>query len=583
MLASNLTFDKFTVTNETISINSFDIHVPGKQLFKDASLQLCPGKKYGLLGSNGSGKTTLLLNLLNLRNNDNNKIYTLYVEQEIKLDQRNPVDYILDSNYKQLNIQKMIDEINLLLEGNTLEDDEIESYQQKMIDLSDEICNWNSEREQSKIIKILIGLGFSNSDLNKESQLFSGGWQMRISLARSLYLDPDLLLLDEPTNHLDLEATIWLTDYLENWKHTAIIISHNIGFINDVCDYILNIENHKLSIYKGNYFSFKKAYNIKLTTADKEWEIYSKKIQALKKKGNRKELDEYMKKNHVDRPPKPFDGVIDFGQPDLLKSNLITMSNVSFGYDQLILSDINFGMDMNSRIVLVGPNGSGKSTFVKLLTGEIKPNLGLIKSVPDENKPNLGLIKSVPDENKPNISLIKSVPDENKPNLGEINYHPQLNIGYYNQHFDSQLPLDRTPIDYLYSIIPREFIKNGNSEQTIRSYLGKVRLESSAHLKKIGDLSGGQKARVAIVKLIFKQPNCLILDEPTNHLDLETVESLIDGLVEFKGGILVITHDHNLIERIDAKILMMDPVNKKIINVESYQDYCDTILGLLKV
>jgi ATP-binding cassette subfamily F protein 1 len=263
MLASNITFDKFTVTNETININNFDISISGKQLFKNAILQLSPGKKYGLLGPNGSGKTTLLLNLLQLRNQDNqetSKIYTLYVDQEIKLDHRNPVDFILDSNYKQRNIQKSIDEINLLLESDTLEDNEIESYQQKMIDLSEIISNWNPKKEESDVIKILIGLGFSLSDLHKESQLFSGGWQMRISLARSLYLDPDLLLLDEPTNHLDLEATIWLTDYLESWKHTAIIISHNIGFINDVCDYILNIETQKLGMYKGNYTSFKKAY-----------------------------------------------------------------------------------------------------------------------------------------------------------------------------------------------------------------------------------------------------------------------------------------------------------------------------------
>jgi len=542
MLASNITYDKFTITNETININNFDISVSGKQLLKNATLQLSPGKKYGLLGPNGSGKTTLLLNLLELRNKDNqetSKIYTLYVDQEIKLDQRNPVDFILDSNYKQRNIQKSIDEINILLESDTLEDDEIESYQQKMIDLTDIISNWNPEKEESQVIRILIGLGFSLSDLHKESHLFSGGWQMRVSLARSLYLDPDLLLLDEPTNHLDLEATIWLTNYLETWKHTAIIISHNIGFINDVCDYILNIENQKLGMYKGNYASFKKAYQIKLVTAEKEWETFNKKVQALKKKGNKKESEEYINKNNVNRPPKPFDGVIDFGEPAIIKSNLITMDNASFAYDEnLILSNINFGMDMNSRIVLVGPNGSGKSTLVKLLCGEIKPS------------------------------------------TGEINVHPQLNIAYYNQHFDSQLPLNQTPIEYLHSIIPKDFIKNGNSDQTIRSYLGKVRLEGSAHIKKISELSGGQKARVAIVKLIFKQPNCLILDEPTNHLDLETVESLIDGLKEFKGGILVITHDHNLIQEIDASILMMDPFERKIKMIESYEKYCDYILSM---
>ena len=439
MLASNITYDKFTITNETININNFDISVSGKQLLKNATLQLSPGKKYGLLGPNGSGKTTLLLNLLELRNKDNqetSKIYTLYVDQEIKLDQRNPVDFILDSNYKQRNIQKSIDEINILLESDTLEDDEIESYQQKMIDLTEIISNWNPEKEESLVIRILIGLGFSLSDLHKESQLFSGGWQMRVSLARSLYLDPDLLLLDEPTNHLDLEATIWLTNYLETWKHTAIIISHNIGFINDVCDYILNIENQKLGMYKGNYASFKKAYQIKLITAEKEWETFNKKVQALKKKGNKKESEEYINKHNVNRPPKPFDGVIDFGKPAIIKSNLITMDNASFAYDEnLILSNINFGMDMNSRIVLVGPNGSGKSTLVKLLCCEIKPS------------------------------------------TGEINVHPQLNIAYYNQHFDNQLPLNQTPIEYLHSIIPKDFIKNGNSDQTIRSYLGKVRLE----------------------------------------------------------------------------------------------------------
>lgn len=537
---SNITFDEFTITNETISINNFDISISGKQLFKNASLQLCPGKKYGLLGSNGSGKTTLLLNLLQLRNQDNNnyKIFTLYVDQEIKLDERNPIEFILDSNYKQRNIQKSIDDINNLLDSDELKDFEIELYQQKIIDLTNNISDWNPKKEESQVIKILLGLGFSLNDLTKESKLFSGGWQMRISLARSLYLEPDLLLLDEPTNHIDLEATIWLTNYLNNWKHTAIIISHNIGFINDVCDYILNIENQKLSNYKGNYNIFKKAYQIKQITAEKEWEIYGKKLNSLKKKGNKKELEQYIKKNKIDRPPKPFDGVINFGESLQIKSNLISMKNITFGYskEDLILSNIDFGMDFNSRIVLVGPNGSGKSTLVKLICNEIKPI------------------------------------------LGDITYHPQLNIGYYNQHFDSQLPLNKNPIEYLESIIPKDFIKNGNIEQTIRSYLGKVRLESSAHLKKISELSGGQKARVAIVTLIFKKSNCLILDEPTNHLDIETVESLIEGLINFKGCILVITHDHNLIEQINANILMVDTLDKKIKAIESYESYCDYIL-----
>jgi len=544
MLASNMTFDKYTITNDIININKFDITIQNKQLFKDASLRLTSGKKYGLLGPNGSGKTTLLLNLLELRNNHTkdtitNKIYTLYVDQEIKLDDRNPIDFIIDSNYKQINIQKSIDNINELLESESLKGDEIEYYQQKLEYLMNIMLSWSLEKEQSEIIKILIGLGFSQDDLKKNTNLFSGGWQMRISLARSLYLEPDLLLLDEPTNHLDLEATIWLINYLNSWNHTSIIISHNIGFIDDVCDYILNIENQSLAMYKGNYTFFKKAFNIKLITKEKEWKQYEKKVQSLKNKNTKKVINEYIKKNHIDRPPKPFDGIINFGDIDAVKSNLITMDNVSFGYnkDDMILSNIDFGIDINSRIVMVGPNGSGKSTFVKLLAGEIQPM------------------------------------------SGEIIYNSQLKIGYYNQHFDNQLPLDKTPLEYLYSIVPQHLIKNGNTEQTIRSFLGKVRLEGSSHTKQIGKLSGGQKARIAIVNLIFKCPNCLILDEPTNHLDLDTVESLIDGLCDFKGSIIIITHDHNLIERINANIVMMNPIEKNINNIESYDDYCELIFN----
>ena len=246
----NITFDKYTYTSKTIGINEFNLSVPGKDLFVNSRLSMNPGSKYGLIGPNGSGKSSLLKTLVDLRNKTNTqsthgfKISTLYVEQEIELDHRTPIEFILDSNHKKRFFESELERINELIESDefeTLDLNESECLQLKADELTQLLKLWNPDLEKVNVIKILKGLGFSDSDLTKESNLFSGGWQMRISLARALYLEPDLLLLDEPTNHLDLGAIIWLSDYLNDWNHTAIIISHNIGFLNDVCDYIFNI------------------------------------------------------------------------------------------------------------------------------------------------------------------------------------------------------------------------------------------------------------------------------------------------------------------------------------------------------
>lgn len=547
----NISYDKFIYTHKSISINKFDLSVSGKKLLTDSKLSLSDGSIYGLIGKNGSGKSSLLKKLIELKDDSSNsmKISTLYVEQEINLDEQLPVDFVLDSNYKQKKCQEEFEKLNKIIESE--ECDEIEHTEYKLINdkvqkLSEILRVWNPDMERVKVIKILTGLGFTEYDLTKPSNLFSGGWQMRISLARALYLEPDLLLLDEPTNHLDLEAIIWLGNYLNEWTHTVIVVSHNIGFLNEICDYILNIEDTlQLEQYKGNYYGFKKMWKAKQKELVKEWEKYEKKIKDLKKKATEKsKIDAFINKNKVKRPEKPYTISIQFSQPNYIRSNIVTLSNVSFGYspDKLILSDIDVGLDMETKIVLVGSNGSGKSTLIKMMTEEIKP-----------------------------IS-------------GEVLVNTQVQIGYYHQHFENQLPLNKTPIQYLKTIIPKDFVKDGMVEQSIRSYLGQVKLEPSAHCKTIGELSGGQKARVAIIKLIFLQPHVLILDEPTNHLDIETVESIIDALVDFKGGLLVITHEPALIEKLNGIIWMMEQVpnstahtiNRKI---ESYEKYCDLILN----
>lgn len=546
----NISYDKILYTAETININNFDLSVPGKKLLTNSKLSLSSGSIYGLIGKNGSGKSSLLKKLIELKQESTNSmnISTLYVEQEIELDERFPVDFVLDSNYKHKKCQEECEKLNKLLESeeiDKMENTEYELIADKARELGIILSVWNPDMERSKVIKILLGLGFTDGDLEKSSNFFSGGWQMRISLARALYLEPDLLLLDEPTNHLDLEAIIWLGNYINELNNTVIVVSHNIGFLNEICDYILNIEDSKQLVqYKGNYYGFKQEWKIKQNSAMTKWEKYDKKLKDLKKKGTDKsKIIAFISKNEVEKPERPYNVSIDFSQPFHFNSNLISMNNVSFGYspDKPILSNIDIGLDMNSKIVLVGPNGSGKSTLINLMISDIKPT------------------------------------------SGEVLVNTQSRFGYYSQHFENQLPLSKTPIQYLQMIIPKEFIKGGMVEQSVRSYLGQVKLEPSAHNKPIGELSGGQKARVAIIKLIFLQPHVLILDEPTNHLDIETVESLIDALVDFKGGILVITHEPELIEKLNGTIWMMEQVpgstahtiNRKI---ESYKQYCELIL-----
>ena len=537
----NFIYDKLTYTSDSISINNFSLSVSGKSLFYDSSLIISPGNIYGLIGKNGCGKSSLLkqLSLTNLF--ADNKIRVLYVEQELDISDKNPVDIIFSSNSKLAYITEQIEIIEKEIkhlqdkEEPIYEDDLLlENLMNKYQEFQNKIIGFNKEAEIGKIKSILHGLGFTHDSMEQSSSIFSGGWRMRISLARALYIEPDLLLLDEPTNHLDLEAIIWLSNYMESWKGIAIIVSHNIGFLNETCSQIMNIENLKLVTYRGNYTMFKKSLEQKHKNEIKLYEAYEKKLKEFKKNNSSKNgVEEFIKKNLVPKPEKQYYVKINFQPTNSFKSHVIKLEDICFSYsDKEILKNVEIGIDMNTRATLVGLNGSGKSTLMKLITGEIKPSSGTV--------------------------WIQN----------------NLRIGYYNQHFEEQLPMDKTPIEYLIDRIP-DNLKDGNREITVRSYLGNVKLEGNAHNKKINELSGGQKARVALVKLIFQQPHVLLLDEPTNHLDIETVEALINGLKDFNGGILLITHEPELINSLESELWIMDKNTKQVCKyLNSYENYC---------
>jgi len=537
----NFIYDKLTYTSDSISINNFSLSVSGKSLFHESSLIISPGNIYGLIGKNGCGKSSLLkqLSLTNLF--ADNKIRVLYVEQELEVSDKNPVDIIFSSNSKLAYITEQIEIIekeikNLQDKEEPIYEDDLllENLMNKYQEFQNKIIGFNKEAEIGKIKSILYGLGFTHDSMEQSSSIFSGGWRMRISLARALYIEPDLLLLDEPTNHLDLEAIIWLSNYMESWKGIAIIVSHNIGFLNETCSQIMNIENLKLVTYRGNYTMFKKSLEQKHKNEIKLYEAYEKKLKEFKKNNSSKNgVEEFIKKNIVPKPEKQYYVKINFQPTNSFKSHVIKLEDICFLYsDKEILKNVEIGIDMNTRATLVGPNGSGKSTLMKLITGEIKPSSGTV--------------------------WIQN----------------NLRIGYYNQHFEEQLPMDKTPIEYLIDRIP-DNLKDGNREITVRSYLGNLKLEGNAHNKKINELSGGQKARVALVKLIFQQPHVLLLDEPTNHLDIETVEALINGLKNFNGGILLITHEPELINSLESELWIMDKNTKQVCKyLNSYENYC---------
>ena len=514
---------------EDIIINDFNLVFGDNNrelvLFKDTEIKLLKGGRYGFIGENGKGKSSLLKAI-----KERVKIDTLYVNQEFTETELSPFEILdsvnKDTHYYKLKIRQ--EEIEEYF-NNEIEEEEMELLTEELNKIEIELRILNPERERHKIKTILSGLGFE--DINIKSKFLSGGWQSRINIAKALYLEPLLLMLDEPTNHLDLEAIIWLSNYLEKYNENKIlvIVSHNIGFINNVCNYIINIENNKLCYYKGNYSKFKTMFDMKIKNLENEHQKYLKRIKEMRKANKKKSvIDDYILKNKVNIIKQNI-GLINFQDMKKIKNvnvdvNVISVDNLTFGYNdqRLLFENLSFGLDLNSKVILAGKNGCGKSTLLKLII-------------------------------------------DNYNNYMNIN----CKIGYYTQHFEKTLPSDKSPTEYLTELFNIESLE-------VRKVLGRVKLESSHHLKLISELSGGQKARVAIAKLILEENDFLILDEPTNHLDITTVDVLIEGLKMFNGGLLIVTHEMELIEQENFQLWVLE--DKKIKKME-YQDYYNNILN----
>ncbi|CAK9868000.1 unnamed protein product [Sphagnum jensenii] len=513
-----------------IRMENFSISMGGRELINEASVTLAYGRRYGLVGRNGTGKTTFLKQMaLHAIDGIPQNCQILHVEQEVVGDDTSVLQCVLSSDVERtqllaeeahfLGVQNGRENPEILMENGKTKEGEFtgeakQSRSDRLVQIYKRLEQIDAYSAESRAGSILAGLSFTSEMQQRPTKTFSGGWRMRVALARALFIEPDLLLLDEPTNHLDLHAVLWLESYMVKWPKTLIVVSHAREFLNTVVTDILHLQGQKLISYKGDYDTFERTRDERLRNQQKAFEANERTrghIQAFVDKfrynAKRASLVQSRIKaleriGHVDAVVNDPDYKFDFPTPDDQPSGpIISFSDASFGYPggPLLFKDLNFGIDLDSRLAMVGPNGIGKSTLLKLISGELEPSSG---------------------------TVFRS---------------PKVRMAVFSQHHVDGLDLSSTPLLYMSHCFP------GVLEQRLRAHLGSFGITGSLALQSIYTLSGGQKSRVAFAKITFNKPHILLLDEPSNHLDLDAVEALIQGLALFQGGVLMVSHDEHLI------------------------------------
>jgi len=517
---------------KSITIDQFSMVDPGggRELLTKTEIKIRENSIYGLVGKNGFGKTTLLKQMYHYEiENFPRHIRMVIVNQEELITDATILGAVLEADEIRQQLIATEDRMNLMAEQ--IDDDDVTTHDEinKILEIIWQMHEeLNYDQSEKKAMQILTGLGFTARMLKgKRVRDLSGGWQMRVKLARALFVEPDLMLLDEPTNHLDFPTVLWLQNYLQNYDKTVIVVSHDRAFLNAVCNWTIHLAQMKLTYYRGNYDTSIKTARVGLTAQVTEYEALSRQIKNIKEwiqkygqKGQnmasavnskRKTLADLEDKAELLEPARA-DKKLKFEFPDVgqLEEYVCAMEDVSFKYpnmDEMLLSNIDLILDTDSRIGMIGANGVGKSTIVKLCMGSLEPV------------------------------------------EGECKCNRQARIALFTQYHMDQLNLEQSAVEFLCERFKDDAEMKQHKDQTgyARRRLGRFKLTGKQHTQKMKYLSGGQKSRVAFCVATWTKPHFLILDEPTNHLDMETIDSLIDAIESFPGGCLVISHDQHFL------------------------------------
>ncbi|XP_049848929.1 ATP-binding cassette sub-family F member 2-like [Schistocerca gregaria] len=504
-----------------IKIENFSVQIYGRPLVVDTTLELNKGRRYSLIGTNGSGKSIMLKCLGSRLVPIPPRMDVYILDREAEANELSALESIMEG------IDGKVAMLEAEAEKLALIQDDVNA-EECLQDIYEQLDELDPECSRVRATKILHGLGFSTKMQNQKCKDFSGGWRMRIALAKALFMKPDLLLLDEPTNHLDLEACVWLESYLKKYDRILLLISHSQDFLNEVCTNIIHLHNGRLIPYGGNYDQYVRTRSNKEENQMKRYQWEQEQIRHMKEyigrfgSGNAKMASQAKSKEKVLEKMESkgltekvvADKVLSFHFPCVgkLPPPVVSFNDVEFGYDESrpLYRKLDFGIDLDSRIALVGANGVGKSTLLKLITRQVIPT------------------------------------------RGQITCHQSLRIGYYNQHLNDQLDGNLSPLEYMmkeYDVEP----------QTLRKIIGRFGVTGRDQTTPIKILSDGIKSRVVFAWIAFKEPHLLLLDEPTNHLDMESIDALANAINGFEGGMVLVSHDFRLISQVARELWVCTP------------------------
>ena len=485
-------------------------------LFEHSSFQIHPGQKVGLTGANGSGKSSLFSLVLGALSPEAGSVsypngwVSAHVAQEMPASDQAAIEFVLDGDQELRRLQHTLAAAEQAGEG------------ARIAHLHGELEHIGAYQANSRAAGLMHGLGFRSDDEPRPVAEFSGGWRMRLNLARTLMCRSDLLLLDEPTNHLDLDAVIWLESWLRQYRGTLLLISHDRDFLDRVCAQILDIEHLRATLYSGNYSAFERVRAAQLAHQQATYEkqqrdiahmqsyvarFRAKATKARQAQSRLKALErmQLIAPAHVDSP-----FTFEFRPPHKNPHPLLTLERCAAGYSGgKILDRIQLTLNPGDRIGLLGPNGAGKSTLIRLLAGELTPM------------------------------------------AGERTEARHLAIGYFAQHQLEQLQPGHSPLEHLQQVDPQA------GEQALRDFLGSFGFAGDKALEPVAPFSGGEKSRLVLALLVYRRPNLLLLDEPTNHLDLEMRQALANALQDFEGAMLVVSHDRHLLRLTCDRLLLV--------------------------